>query len=68
MSTIFAALCAVRPARLLTALVAVAGFAVLSSGSARAEYPDHPVTIVACFLALMTLAIKLSIFCRQPRR
>ena len=25
-------------------------------------------TIVACFLALMTLAIKLSIFCRQPRR
>lgn len=51
MSTIFAALRAVRPARILTALVAVAGFATLSSGSARAEYPDHPVTIVACFPA-----------------
>ena len=51
MSTIFAALRAVWPARILTALVAVAGFATLSSGSARAEYPDHPVTIVACFPA-----------------
>ena len=51
MSILFAALRAVRPAQLLTALVAVAGFAMLSPGSARAEYPDHPVTIVACFPA-----------------
>ncbi len=40
-----------EPARLLTALVAVAAFATLSLGNARAEYPDHPVTIVACFPA-----------------
>ena len=35
----------------MTALFAVAAFATLSSGNARAEYPDHPVTIVACFPA-----------------
>ena len=51
MSTLFAALCAVRPSRLLTALFAVAAFATLSLGNARAEYPDHPVTIVSCFPA-----------------
>ena len=51
MSTLFAALCAVRPSRLLTALFAVAALATLSPGNARAEYPDHPVTIVACFPA-----------------
>ena len=51
MSIVTAALSAARNIRLLTALVAVAAFAATSVDGARAEYPDRPVTIVACFPA-----------------
>ncbi len=34
---------------LRTLFLAIAAIATLSAGSARAEYPDHRVTIVACF-------------------
>jgi tripartite-type tricarboxylate transporter receptor subunit TctC len=40
-----------RKIRLLTVFLAVAAFVTLSLESARAEYPDHQVTIVACFPA-----------------
>jgi len=51
MFILLAALRALRPAQILKAIVAVAAFAVLSLDGARAEYPDRPVTIVACFPA-----------------
>jgi len=51
MSIVSAALSALRTTRLLTAALAVMAFAAISLDAARAEYPDHPVTIVACFPA-----------------
>ena len=51
MSMIFAVLNAARTMRLPAAFAAAAVFATMTAGSARAEYPDHPVTIVACFPA-----------------
>ena len=47
MSMISSALSATRRMRLTVAFAAVA--AVLSAGNARAEYPERPITIVACF-------------------
>src|SRR5664280_3783936 len=46
MSIVSAVLRAFRP---MTAFLAVAAFATLSLDSARAEYPDRQITIVACF-------------------
>jgi tripartite-type tricarboxylate transporter receptor subunit TctC len=46
MSIVSAVLRAFRP---ITAFLAVAAFATLSLDSARAEYPDRQITIVACF-------------------
>ncbi len=73
MSTLFAALRAVRLARLLTALVAVAAFATLSLGNARAEYPERAVTIIACFppgggtdLAVRMINVQLGQVLGQP--
>ena len=51
MSIISAALRGLRSTRLITACLAIAALATASPNSARAEYPDHPVTIVACFPA-----------------
>jgi tripartite-type tricarboxylate transporter receptor subunit TctC len=51
MSIVSAALSALRTTRLLTAALAVMAFAAISLAAARAEYPDHAVTIVACFPA-----------------
>ena len=51
MSIISAALSGLRSTRLITACLAFAALAAASPNSARAEYPDHPVTIVACFPA-----------------
>jgi tripartite-type tricarboxylate transporter receptor subunit TctC len=51
MSIVSAAPGVLRKIQLLTAFLAVAPFATLSPESARAEYPDHQVTIVACFPA-----------------
>ena len=51
MSIISAALSGLRTARLITVCLAIAALATVSPNSARAEYPDHPVTIVACFPA-----------------
>jgi len=51
MSMISGALSVIRTKRLSAALAAVAAFATIAVGGARAEYPDHPVTIVACFPA-----------------
>lgn len=51
MSIVAAALRAFRTTRLVTAFLAVATFATLSLERARAEYPDHQITIVACFPA-----------------
>lgn len=49
MSTLSAALSALRNNRLMAILVAVAAIATISLDSARAEYPDHQITIIACF-------------------
>lgn len=49
MSMMSGALSAIRRMRLPAAFVAVAAAAVLSPGNARAEYPERPITIVACF-------------------
>ena len=51
MSIVSAALSAVRKSRLITAFLTVAAFVTISLDSARAEYPDHQVTIIACFPA-----------------
>jgi tripartite-type tricarboxylate transporter receptor subunit TctC len=51
MSIVSAALSAFRKSRPITAFLVVAAFATISLASARAEYPDHQVTIVACFPA-----------------
>jgi tripartite-type tricarboxylate transporter receptor subunit TctC len=51
MSIVSAAPGVLRKTWLLTAFLAVAAFAMLSPESARAEYPDHQITIVACFPA-----------------
>jgi tripartite-type tricarboxylate transporter receptor subunit TctC len=51
MSIISAALSAVRKSRLMTAFLAVAAFATILAGSARAEYPERPVVIIVCFPA-----------------
>jgi len=50
MSTICMALSVLRKISLITATLMTAALA-FSLGSARAEYPDRPVTIVACFPA-----------------
>lgn len=49
MSIASSALTVFRTSRLVTALFAVAALATIPLGNARAEYPDRPVTIVACF-------------------
>ena len=49
MSIVSSALTVFRTSRLVTALFAVAALATIPLGNARAEYPDRPVTIVACF-------------------
>jgi tripartite-type tricarboxylate transporter receptor subunit TctC len=51
MSIVAAALRTFRSTRSMTGFLAVVAFATFSLGSARAEYPDHQVTIVACFPA-----------------
>jgi tripartite-type tricarboxylate transporter receptor subunit TctC len=51
MFIVSAALSAFRKSRLITVFLAVAAFATISLDSARAEYPDHQVTIIACFPA-----------------
>src|SRR5450756_405468 len=51
MFIVSAARSAFRKSRLITAFLAVAAFATISLDSARAEYPDHQVTIIACFPA-----------------
>ena len=51
MSTISVALRAYRKCRLTALYLMVAAFAAILADSARAEYPDHPVTIVSCFPA-----------------
>jgi tripartite-type tricarboxylate transporter receptor subunit TctC len=49
MSTISAKLRPFRMSRLMPVLLAIAVSATISLDAARAEYPDHPITIVACF-------------------
>lgn len=51
MSIISAALSAARKSPLITAFFATAAIAAISLDGARAEYPDHAITIVACFPA-----------------
>ncbi len=51
MLIIRAGLKAFRNIRLLAAVLAVATLSMAALDGARAEYPDHPVTIVACFPA-----------------
>ena len=51
MPTISVILQAVRSFRLATMFLAVSACATVFAGSARAEYPDHPVTIISCFPA-----------------
>lgn len=51
MSMMSAALSAARTIRLSAAFAAAAAIATISAGSVHAEYPDHPVTIIACFPA-----------------
>jgi len=51
MSIVSAVPSVLRKIRPLTAFLAIAAFATLSLESARAEYPDHQITIVACFPA-----------------
>jgi len=51
MSIVSAALSALRTIRLFAAALAATAFVTISLDTARAEYPDHPVTIVACFPA-----------------
>ena len=48
MSIISTALAAFRTNRRTALLLAAATFAIPLS-AARAEYPDHPITIIACF-------------------
>jgi tripartite-type tricarboxylate transporter receptor subunit TctC len=49
MSIVSSALSAFRTSRLVTVLFAVAAIAAIPLGSARAEYPERAVTIIACF-------------------
>ena len=51
MSIVFNALRIMRTSRPLAASLAVAAITAMPLAAARAEYPDHPVTIVACFPA-----------------
>ena len=51
MSIVSAVLSGSRTKRLLGAFFAVAACAAIPLGGARAEYPDHPITIVSCFPA-----------------
>jgi len=51
MFIISAALSGFRTTRLITASLAIAALATISLDRARAEYPERPVTIVACFPA-----------------
>lgn len=51
MSIISAALSALRTVRLFAAALAATAFVTISLDTARAEYPDHSITIVACFPA-----------------
>lgn len=71
MSMMSSALSAMRRMRLAVAFAAVA--AVLSAGSARAEYPERPITIVACFppgggtdLAVRMINVQLGAALGQP--
>ena len=73
MSIVSAALSAFRKSRLITAFLAVAAFATISLDSARAEYPDHPITIIACFpagggtdLAVRMIHVQLGLALGQP--
>lgn len=49
MSNICAALRQIVSRPLMAAIVAFTASATLSLDAARAEYPDHPITLVACF-------------------
>ena len=49
MSRISAKLRAFRHSRLVVALLAVVASTTISLDAARAEYPDHPITIISCF-------------------
>ena len=51
MSIISTALQALWTNRRTALLLAAATFATIPLGGARAEYPDHPITIIACFPA-----------------
>ena len=51
MSIVSTALRIMRTSRPLAASLAVAAITAMPLAAARAEYPDHPVTIVACFPA-----------------
>ena len=73
MSIVSAALSAFRKSWLITAFLAVAAFATISLDSARAEYPDHPITIIACFpagggtdLAVRMIHVQLGMALGQP--
>ncbi len=73
MFIVSAALSAFRKSRLITAFLAVAAFATISLDSARAEYPDHPITIIACFpagggtdLAVRMIHVQLGLALGQP--
>jgi tripartite-type tricarboxylate transporter receptor subunit TctC len=49
MSTTSIVLRAARKCRLAVLFLAIATLGTISLDSARAEYPDHPITIIACF-------------------
>jgi tripartite-type tricarboxylate transporter receptor subunit TctC len=51
MSVISTKLMALRKCRLMAALLAIAALAPISIGSARAEYPERPITLIVCFPA-----------------
>ncbi|HEX5211955.1 MAG TPA: tripartite tricarboxylate transporter substrate binding protein [Pseudolabrys sp.] len=73
MSMVSGALSAIRRMRLLAAFAAVVAIAVLSAGNARAEYPERPITIIACFppgggtdLAVRMINVQLGAALGQP--
>ncbi len=51
MSEIYSALKAFQKSRSIVILLAVAALAMISPDGARAEYPDHQVTVIVCFPA-----------------
>ena len=73
MSMMSGALSAIRRMRVSATLFAVAAAAALAAGSARAEYPERPITIVACFppgggtdLAVRMINVQLGAALGQP--